>query len=95
METINSTTTITTTVLWPFVQDYPGEPVHLLGFMVHRKITEADTDNMAGHNPTSNIPTIFMPDPLSVTTLVIYPGLGRAQSMLGCITDGLVNKFNK
>jgi len=38
--------TTTTTVLLPFVQNYPGEPVpeenHLLGFMVQGKITEAD-----------------------------------------------------
>jgi len=44
-----STTTITANVLWPFVQDYPGELVPeetfawhlLLGFIVQGKITEA------------------------------------------------------
>jgi len=36
-------------------------------------------------DPTSIIPTVFIPDDLPVTILPIYPGLGQAaSSMLGC-----------
>jgi len=41
--------------------------------------------------PTSTIPTIFMPDALSDTTLPIYPGLGQAPNMLACMPGGLVS----
>jgi len=39
--------------------------------------------------PIFIIPTIFMSDALSATTLLVYPGLGQASSMLGCIPSGL------
>jgi len=40
--------------------------------------------------PTTTIPTIFMQDALSDTTLPIYPYLGQAPDMLACIPSGLV-----
>ena len=55
------------------------------------------TDNPPGSHPTrtigaptSIIHTIFMPDAIPVATLLIYPGLGQAPSMLGWTPSGLV-----
>jgi len=51
--------TTTTTVLRPFIRDYPGElvpeetfPCHFLGFMVQGMITDADTPTIQLDNPT-------------------------------------------
>jgi len=45
---------VTTTVLWPFFQDYPVEPVperELLGFVMQGKINrDRHTDHPAGHH---------------------------------------------
>jgi len=62
-------------------------------FLRKMKTTQADTptNRMDCHPiqtnwcPISAIPTIFMPDVLSGTTLPIYPALGQAPNMLACI----------
>jgi len=85
-----------TTVLWPFFQDYPGEPVpeenHLLDFMVQGEISEANTptirlcatpSRLISDPPPSS--PIFMPEALCAATFPIYPGLGQAPNMLACI----------
>jgi len=70
--------------------------------MVHGKIAEADAAtfrmdatpfglSVAFGAPTSIIPVIFMLDVLPVATLPIYPGLGQALCMLGCISSGLIS----
>jgi len=58
-------------------------------------------DNPAGCHPVRTIDApspsshSFMPDPLSVSTLQIYPGLGQAPDMLNCIPGGLVHISNR
>ena len=79
----------TTTVLWPFFRDNPGEPVPEENFwtlwckgILNRG---KHTDHLAGRHsirtnqwPTSLIPSIFTPDAFPAATLPIYPGLGQA-----------------
>ena len=90
------------TILWPFFQDYPGEPVpeEMFWTMVQGKISEADPPTLTvwlGATPSgliSNPPPsspIFMPDALPAATLPIYPGFGQASDMLACIPSGLVH----
>jgi len=46
-------TTTTTTILWAFFRDYPGEPVpeeNFLTFWCKGRLTEADTDHLAGRH---------------------------------------------
>jgi len=74
-----------------------GDTCHLLGFMVQREITEADapTIQLEAVPSTLSVPHLyhpyhFTPDALPAETLPIYPNLGQASSMLGCIPGGLV-----
>jgi len=72
---------------------------HLLGFMVHGKITEADTPKIR-LDTTPSRPSvthlhhspIYTPDALSATTLPLYPGLGQmtvhTQSLMTMIPWG-------
>jgi len=66
--------------------------------MAQGKITETDTDHLAGYHsirtnqrPTSIFPPpIFTPDALPAAMLPIYPGLGQAPNILTCIPSGVV-----
>jgi len=70
-------------------------------FMVHGKITEADTLTIRlGATPSRLIsahlhhPPIFTLDALPATTLPLYPDLGQAPNMLTCIPSGVVAHSN-
>jgi len=95
--------TIQTTILRPFFQYYPGEPVPeeklLLDFMVQGEISEANTPTIRlGATPSGLISDpppsshSFTPDALPATTLPIYPGLGQAPNTLACIPSGMVTQ---
>ena len=72
---------------------------HLLGFMVHGKITEADTPKIRLDATPSRLSVIhlhhspiYTPDALSAATLPLYPGLGQmtvhTQSLMTMIPWG-------
>ena len=87
-----------------FVRDNWGELVtegtfrHLLDFLVqnednrqtHQQLRWIATPSRLIGTPISAIHTIFMPDALSGTTLLIYSGLGQVPNMLACIPGSLV-----
>jgi len=97
----NHTLTTTTTVIWPFFWDNPGEPVvpreSFLDFMVQGRITRGrHIDSLGGRHSiqtkqqsTSINPPIFPPDALPVGTLPINPGLGQAEEYAGLHTPWL------
>ena len=63
---------------------------HFLGFVVQGKTTfclDATLSGLLVPPPSSHH---FTPDALLITTIPIYPGLGQALSILGCIPNGLV-----
>ena len=70
---------------------------HLLDFLEQNE--DAPTIRIDCHPswltgaPTSAIHTIFIPDALPCTTLLIYHGLGQAPNMLDCIPGGLVTRW--
>jgi len=88
--------TTTTTVLRPFFQDHPGEPVSEESFFWTygaRKDNKRQTHNPGGRHSiqtnqqsTSINPPTFMPDALPAATLPIYPGLEQAQEYAGLHT---------
>jgi len=66
-----------------------GDTCHLLGFLV-QGIRGRCTDNLDYWCIRLHHPHHFTSDALPAATLPIYPALGRAPSMLGCIFSGLV-----
>jgi len=106
--TVHDTQTHThTTILLPFVWDYPCKPVpeetllHAV-FWVYDAGEDSKgrwTDNPAGCHPiqTNSAPTIIhiisMSDALPGAILPIYAGSGQVPSMLDCIPGGIQQTY--
>jgi len=75
-----------TTILWPFIRDYPGKPVReaIVFWILWCKGRLADTPTIRlGVTPSG----LISDPPSSHPIFYIYSGLGQAPNMLACISS--------